>query len=47
MDVMGMIKKLYHYGKKVDQSQVLNHRCKNYFLQSDICCRYTDLDQFT
>ncbi len=44
---MGMIKKLYHYGKKVDQPINPNHKCQKYFLQTDICCRYVDLDQFT
>ncbi len=44
---MGMIKKLYHYGKYVNQTTPPNHRCQKYFLQTDVCCRYTDLDQFT
>ena len=47
IDVMGMIKKLYHYGKKVNQTTIPNHRCQKYFLDEDICCRYSDLDQFT
>ncbi len=44
---MGMIKKLYHYGKNVKQTVISSHICKNYFMQSEICCRYSDLDQFT
>lgn len=42
-----MIKKLYHYGKYVNQPTPSNHRCQKYFLQADICCRYDDLDMFT
>ncbi len=44
---MGMVKKLYHYGKKVNQTVLSSHSCRNYFMQSEICCRYSDLDQFT
>jgi len=44
---MGMVKKLYHYGKRVNQTVIPNHRCQKYFLDDDICCRYSDLDQFT
>lgn len=44
---MGIIKKLYHYGKKVNQAPDLSHRCQKFFMQADICCRYSDLDEFT
>lgn len=44
---MGIIKKLYHYGQKVNQTSIPTHHCQNYFLDNDICCRYSDLDQFT